>query len=189
MLYRRVLRDDNQEQSLTSPDNSAELEDRDHNDTSDYLPDRECSDSDEDFEPTPPTKNRKCTDRKATSKTKKTPGSKKANVKSTLKSKATSKKCDKDPVHLKPLACMNVAELPGSGCKSLAGQQPLITLSKRGPTSKWNPPGKAGGSETKITSPRTNTPVIRIGLSRRAPIKPLHQIPYAHAQQTKNCSL
>lgn len=158
----------------------------DTSDASDYQPDQPSSSTDEDFEPSPPptaapvkTKKSAVTGRRA--KNQATPSSKKENMKITSNMKTTPK----------PRAAARPSSGGGVKCAELPGNKTLPTLltspqaqvrARGGLKRSWVPPGPANrqNSEcrTSVVSPHTRTSgstAIRVGLSRRAPVKPLHQ--------------
>lgn len=166
-------------------------------DDSDYMPaedncSEEESSSDDDFQPSPPAKKlKKPSEGK---KTKKAP-SKKENVKVATKS-VTAVKCDRLSVNTnprpgaaggKPSPCpirgVGATDLPGSRPETAVKgtvTAPTTPVGKRH-VAKWVPPAKAGSTDSQhmdsvITKITGGAPAIRVGLSRRAPIKPLHSL-------------
>ena len=171
---------------------------------SDYFPGG-CSESDEDFEPSPlPTKTAKNSTKpnsKLKTSTRAVP--KKQQVKKEVGKVTTKTAPKKQQVSntCKPLEALDSASLPGSKpavVKSrpaakdikMTGASESVTekVVKRSvgpPRRKWVPPSRVEDSKTTISSPQgriSGAPVIRVGLSRKAPIKPLHQTPL----RTKN---
>ena len=172
-------------------------------DDSDYMPtgdtlnhsdeEEEDSDDDDDFEPSPsPKKLKKPSESK---KTKKTP-SKRENVKVAVKS-MTAVKCDRVLVNVKPspgaiegkpssnpVGAVKGTDLPGSRPPGTAVKSAttLTTPVGKKRVAKWVAPAKAGSTESRhkdsvpLTKSAGGTPLIRVGLSRRAPIKPLHSL-------------
>lgn len=155
-------------------------------DDTDYIPGgNNHSDSDDDFEPSPPVK--KSTECK---KTKKVPA-KKENVKVSVKSVAAIK-CDKLVGSLKPtpstVSTVKGTDLPGSRPPAEVPQAPVEPTTtppvvRRKGVAKWVPPARIGNSASAslpkgtippVKSAGGGAPAIRVGLSRRAPIKPLH---------------
>lgn len=186
---------------------------------SDYMPGSiKHSDSDEDFELSPPVKKqKKSTEGK---KSKKKPSKTATQLVPTIK-------CEKVLVDLKPSAnTVKSTDLPGSSSKPVTGLQAatkttsssvpvgrrcdklsvdlkpsasavtstnsgLHTATKtavtpgrrKGTPAKWVPPARVGDNTSQTKGPVPNmrssgggAPVIRVGLSRKAPIKPLHSI-------------
>lgn len=152
-------------------------------DDSDYIPGRNNhSDSDADFEPSP--KLEKSTEFEG-KKAKKVP-TRKETVKVAVKSIADIK-CDKLLGSLKPspsvVSTVKVTDLPGSRppAELQTAVEPTTTPPvRRKGVAKWVPPARIGNSTGQpngnIPPVRSagGAPTIRVGLSRRAPIKPLH---------------
>lgn len=179
-----------QEESMSGSDSTSEV--------SDYMPDK-CSGSDEDFEPSPlPAKPTK----KLTKQTKQS-GKAKSSTKTKQPAKKTagvvSRPASKNKKNVsnacKAPEAVDSACLPGSMRTSRPSPVPPVTKVAaesvpgkvtRGPRTKWVPPSKVdSGNTITSSSPQgrlSGAPVIRVGLSRKAPIKPLHQTPL----RTKN---
>lgn len=165
------------DQSITSSSSSrSEEPSGDPLDDSAYIPgNNKHSDSDEDFEPSPPAKKLKKSEDK---KVKRKP-IKKENVKTAAKSASgVSTVAGTDMLGSGPLP---------TGSQSQVGQQTVsitnVTPVRRKGVAKWVPPARVGGnaSTTKgsaVPPVRSGgaAPAIRVGLSRKAPIKPLHSV-------------
>ena len=181
----------------------------DEEEASDYVPDG-VSDSDEDFQPSPPpvtTKPSRKTRTAAKKEAAKKPATKMKPQVASSKKQETKKHPPKKQVagnkNVDPLLCPQTVEsnhLPGSkpaiaACSKPASNDiiarqvhsPLPAKKSIGRRTKWVPPGRVDG-KTVDSSPcgsrgkTTGAPVIRVGLSRKARIKPLHQTPL----KTKN---
>lgn len=169
---------------------------RDPLDDSDYFPGSKkyLESDDEDFEPSPPAKKPK----KSEGKEKRKPV-KKENTKTAAKSARANCKVSTKP----SVSTVRGSDLPGSRPPARLPTAPKTDLQskvglqtstrtdaaqvKRKGVAKWVPPARvghnAGGSITPVRS-GGGAPAIRIGLSRKAPIKPLHSL--QSPVQTKN---
>ena len=145
--------------------------------------------SDDEFEPSsPPTK-----------KTKKVAGKKATTAKVSNNGKSVNQKKEsavtnttgkpqisvKSRPDLPKSVAVRPANLPGAEPSSI-GSTNNSSNSRETHRPKWVPPTKIGSGDNAVKSPCTcvggTAPPIRIGLSRKARIKPLHKIPL----QTKN---
>ena len=164
-----------------TPDHTDDVPDHtDQSDTSDFAPDDHptSSESDDDFQPSPsPEKvvkkkrEQKKEPKVAINKTK--PSVKKENMRN------SSNKNKPTPAARKTVKPVGVkdADLPGNKPQPSAG-----ACKGRGLKPRWVPPSRTSVSGTGVaSSPHTRTASstagIRVGLSRRAPVKPLHQTP------------
>lgn len=137
-------------------------------DESDY----KLSDSDEDFEPSPvrkSTEGKKAKNIKPPSKKASKSDVKLADMKVAPKS-ATTISCDSQLSE----SSTKSSDLPGS---KLGLQATTTTPVRKRGVAKWVPParveGNAGYTKTSF-GPARGVPMIRLGLSRKAPIKSLH---------------
>ena len=201
-MFNRALKQALDESKSTSPQQPAEVSissqgetasgdpDSESEGASDFLPDQ-VSSSDEDFEPSPtPAK----VARKPPRENKKADVLSKAAPKKRQSKKETTAPPKKPVVRpAVPVHALDSSNLPGStsvtpGRTSGLGpraamadgtNKPKVVKKNIGGT-KWVPPSRV---DTKNTPQgRTAAPAIRVGLSRKAPIKPLHQTPL----KTKN---